>query len=141
MPLSDAACAIGWSPGTVEQAEALESDPAEVDGREDRALGVEVAKPGAGAVAGECRVPCCSTDLVGPLPSDLHGMIGAVAARSTSAGGEISGAVKEPSDDTTRGDVAQRGAELLGEALELARRDLQPLAARAQSAAAGAPPV
>ena len=51
-------------PAGVEQAEALEARPGEVGGREDRALGVEVAKPGAGPVAGQWRVPCGVADLV-----------------------------------------------------------------------------
>ncbi len=73
MPVSAAACAVGGPSGAVEQAEALEARIGEVGGREDRALGVEVAKPGAGPVAEKCRVPGGGADLVRPLPSDLDG--------------------------------------------------------------------
>ncbi len=130
MPVSAAACASAGRPAPSSRPRTLEARRGEVGGREDRALGVEVAKPGAGPVAGKRRVPCGGADLVGPLPSDLDGMAGAVARAQHELGrrdlrrGE--GAVR----GHHRGDVAQRGTELLGEALELACRDLQPLAAQ-----------
>lgn len=123
----------GGPPGVVEQAEALEARPCEVSGRDDRVLGVEVAKPGAGSVAEECCVPCGGADLVGPLPPDIDGMVGAVACaqherrRRDLRRGE--GAVRRHH----LGDVAQRGTQLFGEVLELACRDLQPLAVESHS--------
>jgi len=121
---------LGGPSGVVEQAEELETRFSEVGGREDRALGIEVAKPGAGPVAGKRLVPCGGADLVGPLPSDLDGMVGAVARAQKKRGrGDLrrgEGSVR----GHHRGDVAQRGTELFGEALHLACWDLQPLIAQ-----------
>ncbi len=128
MPVSDTACPSAGRPAPSSRPRRSRSVPVSIGGREDRALGLEVAEPGAGPVAGERCVPRGGADLVGPLPSDVDGMVGAVACaqheRRRRDLRRREGAVRRDH----RGDVAQRGAELLGEALELARRDPQPLA-------------
>ena len=118
----------GRSPSDVEQAEALEARPGEVCSRKNRALGVEVAKPGTGPVTEERRVPCGVADLVGPLPSDLDIVAGAVAgAQHQRRRGDLRRRERVVRGHH-RGDVVQGGIYLLGEVLELACRDLQPLA-------------
>ena len=119
MPVSETgtACAPAGRPAPSSRPKRSRPVPVRSAVVEDRALGVEVAKPGAGPVAGERRVPCGGADLVGPLPSDLDGMIGAVACAQHERGrGDLrrrEGAVRRHH----RGDVAQRGTQLFGEAL------------------------
>ena len=112
-------------PGAVEQTEAFEARPGEVGSRENRALGLEVAKPRAGSVADERRVPCGVPDPVGPPPSDLDIMAGAVARAQHQRGRGDLRRRERVVRGHHRGDVAQGGAQLFGEVLHLACRDLQ----------------
>src|SRR5439155_26958251 len=70
---------VGRATSVVEQPEALEARPLQGGRVERRALGGEVTEAWAAAVETERDAPSGLADPVGPLPAELHRVLGAVA--------------------------------------------------------------